>query len=81
MGDVKLSFSLGMYLGWLSWGELFLGGFLAFLLGAVISVTLVAVRRRGGKDFVPFGPFLAAGTVIAVLWGEPVLRWYWGTTL
>ena len=81
MGDVKLSFSLGMYLGWVSWGELFLGGFLAFLLGAVISVTLMAVRRRGGKDFVPFGPFLAAGTVIAVLWGEPVLRWYWGTTL
>jgi leader peptidase (prepilin peptidase) / N-methyltransferase len=53
MGDVKLSFSLGLYLGWLGWGELFLGGFLSFLLGAVISVTLVAVRRRGGKDFVP----------------------------
>jgi leader peptidase (prepilin peptidase)/N-methyltransferase len=81
MGDVKLSFSLGLYLGWLGWGELLLGGFLSFLLGAVISVTLVLVRRRGGKDFVPFGPFLAAGTVIAILWAEPVLRWYWGTSL
>jgi leader peptidase (prepilin peptidase) / N-methyltransferase len=78
MGDVKLSFVLGIHLGWLGWGEVFLGAFLSFLLGAVISLALVAVRRRGGKDFVPFGPFLALGTVLAVLWGEPMLRWYWG---
>jgi leader peptidase (prepilin peptidase)/N-methyltransferase len=79
MGDVKLSFVLGIHLGWLGWGEVFFGAFLSFLLGAVISLALVAVRRRGGKDFVPFGPFLALGTVLAVLWGEPLLRWYWGT--
>jgi leader peptidase (prepilin peptidase)/N-methyltransferase len=91
MGDVKLSFALGLYLGWLGWGELVLGGFLSFLLGAVISLLLLAVRPKGEKTsnghapreghYVPFGPFLAAGTVIAVLWGEPVLRWYWGTSL
>jgi leader peptidase (prepilin peptidase) / N-methyltransferase len=78
MGDVKLSFSLGLYLGWLGWGEVFLGGFLSFLLGAVIGLGLMAVRLRGRKDAVPFGPFLAAGTIITVLWGEPVIRWYWG---
>ena len=79
MGDVKLSVSLGMYLGWLGWGEVFLGMFLAFLLGALVGVLLIAVKLRGRKDFVPFGPFLALGTVITVLWGEPILRWYIGS--
>jgi leader peptidase (prepilin peptidase)/N-methyltransferase len=79
MGDVKLGFVLGLYLGWLGWGEVMLGLFLAFLLGAVIGLALIALKLRGRKDFVPFGPFLAAGTVLAVLWGDPILRWYSGT--
>lgn len=78
MGDVKMSFPLGLYLGFLGWGELVLGFFSAFLLGALVGVALIALKRRGRKDAVPFGPFLAAGTVIAALWGEPILRWYTG---
>jgi leader peptidase (prepilin peptidase)/N-methyltransferase len=74
-GDVKLSFVLGLALGWLGWGELVLGLFLAFLYGAVVGVVLMLLRRRGRKDQVPFGPFLAAGTLTVVLWGDAVLRW------
>src|SRR5919106_5529644 len=44
MGDVKLSFPLGLYLGWLGWGQVFLAGFLAFLLGAVVGVGLIATK-------------------------------------
>ena len=76
MGDVKLAFSLGLYLGWLGWGQVFLGGFLAFLLGAVVGVALIAVKIKSRKDFVPFGPFLALGTMLTILWGDPILRWY-----
>jgi leader peptidase (prepilin peptidase)/N-methyltransferase len=79
MGDVKLSFSLGLYLGWLGWGQVFLGGFLAFLLGALVGVGLIATGVKGRKDFVPFGPFLASGTLIVILWGAPILRWYTGS--
>jgi len=75
-GDVKLAFVLGLALGWLGWGELLLGLFLGFLYGAVVGVTLMALRLRGRKDHVPFGPFLAAGTLTAVLWGDAILRWY-----
>jgi leader peptidase (prepilin peptidase) / N-methyltransferase len=78
MGDVKMSFPLGLYLGFLGWGPLVLGFFTAFLLGALVGVALIATKRRGRKDAVPFGPFLAAGTVIATLWGGPILRWYSG---
>jgi leader peptidase (prepilin peptidase)/N-methyltransferase len=60
----------------LGWGELVLGLFLAFLYGAVVGVVLMVLRRRGRKDQVPFGPFLAAGALTAVLWGEAILRWY-----
>jgi leader peptidase (prepilin peptidase)/N-methyltransferase len=75
-GDVKLALVLGLALGWLGWGELVLGLFLSFLYGAVVGVTLMALRLRGRKDHVPFGPFLAAGTLTAVLWGDAILRWY-----
>jgi leader peptidase (prepilin peptidase)/N-methyltransferase len=75
-GDVKLSFSLGVALGWLSWGTVFLGLFLGFLLGAVIGVALIATRVRSRRDHVPFGPFLAAGTVLAIAFGQPLLDLY-----
>ncbi len=78
MGDVKMSFVLGLYLGFLGWGELVLGFFAAFVLGAVVGVALIALKLRGRKDAVPFGPFLAAGTVLAGLFGDPILRWYSG---
>lgn len=78
-GDVKLAFPLGLYLGWLGWGQVFLGGFLAFLLGAVVGVGLIATKIKTRKDVVPFGPFLALGAMLTILWGDPILRWYTGS--
>jgi leader peptidase (prepilin peptidase)/N-methyltransferase len=78
-GDVKLSFSLGVALGWISWGSVYLGLFLGFLLGAIVGIVLIATRVKGRRDHVPFGPFLAAGTVIAVLVGPVLLDLYRGT--
>jgi leader peptidase (prepilin peptidase)/N-methyltransferase len=75
-GDVKLSFTLGLFLGWLGWGYVFLGLFLGFLYGAVIGVALIALRLRTRKDHVPFGPFLAAGTMTAILVGQALLDAY-----
>jgi leader peptidase (prepilin peptidase)/N-methyltransferase len=75
-GDVKLAFVLGLALTWLGWGDLIVGFLLSFLYGAAISLTLVAMRARDRRDHVPFGPFLAAGTLTAVVWGDAILRWY-----
>jgi leader peptidase (prepilin peptidase)/N-methyltransferase len=72
-GDVRLSFVLGLALGWLSWGHVYLGLFLGFLLGAVIGSLLIALRLRSRKDHVPFGPFLAAGALIAIYAGTQLL--------
>ncbi len=75
-GDVKLSFILGLYLGWLGAGETVLGLFLGFVYGAVIGLALLATKVRSRKDHIPFGPFLAAGALTAVLVGDVILNWY-----
>ena len=75
-GDVRLSFVLGMALGWLSWGHVYLGLFLGFLLGAVIGTLLIALKLASRKDHVPFGPFLVAGALLAIAAGQPLLDLY-----
>jgi leader peptidase (prepilin peptidase)/N-methyltransferase len=75
-GDVKLAFVLGLFLGYLGWGEVVLGLFLGFLYGAVIGIALIITGIRSRKDHVPFGPFLAAGTITAILVGEAILEWW-----
>ncbi len=77
-GDVRLSFVLGLFLGWLGGMQVFGGLFLGFLLGAVIGIVLIAVGSRGRKQHIPFGPFLAAGTMIFVLFGDPIVDWWRG---
>jgi leader peptidase (prepilin peptidase)/N-methyltransferase len=79
-GDVKLAGVLGLYVGWLGWGEWAVALFLGFLLGAVFGIALMAVRRGGRKTAVPFGPFMLLGTLIAVLWGGRLADLYLATT-
>lgn len=69
-GDVRLSPLLGAYLGWLNPGLVAVGLFLGFLAGAVVGVALMAAGRAGRKTAVPFGPFLALGTIVAVFVGQ-----------
>lgn len=78
LGDVKLAASLGLLLGWIGWGHVVLGVFAAFVLGGVFSLALVVTRRGGRRTAIPFGPFMLAGALIAVVWGEALLDAYLG---
>jgi leader peptidase (prepilin peptidase)/N-methyltransferase len=69
-GDVRLSPLLGAYLGWLNPGFVAVGLFIGFLAGAVVGVAMMAAGRAGRKTAVPFGPFLALGTIVAVFVGQ-----------
>ncbi len=73
-GDVRLAFLLGLFLGWLGWGQVMLGMFAGFLFGAVIGAGLMATGLRGRKDALPFAPFLSAGTAVVIFAGGPLLR-------
>lgn len=71
MGDVKISFSLGMLLGY---PLIIYGLYLAFLTGAIVSIILVLWKKksfRGGT--VPFGPFLTASTLFTLFFGNSII--------
>lgn len=72
-GDVRLAPLLGAYLGWLNPGLVPVGLFFGFVLGAVIGVVLLASGKAGRKTALPFGPFLALGTVLAVFVGQDAI--------
>ena len=72
-GDVKLAGVMGLYLGL---KPVVLAIFLGFVLGAVVGIALVLSKRKERRSMLPFGPFLAVGTFIVMIWGEAILRWY-----
>jgi len=74
LGDVKMMFGVGALLGWqLTLLSIFLGAF----SGAIIGVFLIA--RQKEKDMqtqIPFGIFLGIGSIISLLFGEQLVKWY-----
>ncbi len=73
LGDVKLSFLMGLFLGF---PNILIALFFAFLIGAIIGVGLILAKRKTLKSEVPFGPFLVTGTFIALFWGPTIIDWY-----
>lgn len=80
-GDVKLAGVLGLYLGWLGWAEVITGGFLGFLFGGVVGVGLMMLRKAGRKSQIPFGPFMLAGALGAILAGGALADLYLDSVL
>jgi leader peptidase (prepilin peptidase) / N-methyltransferase len=76
-GDVKLALVLGTFLGYVGApGVVLVGMFLSFLLGSVMGLVLMKVTGGGRKTQIPFGPSLAAGTVLGVFVGPWLLHAY-----
>lgn len=72
-GDVKLTALLGLYLGP---APVLLTLLLAFVIGAAAGILLMALKLKGRKDMLPFGPFLALGAFFTMLWGPAIILWY-----
>ncbi|MBC7679351.1 MAG: prepilin peptidase [Pseudorhodobacter sp.] len=79
-GDVKLAGVLGLYTGWLGWGAWAVGLFSGFFLGGVFGIALILVKKGGRKTAVPFGPFMLAGVLLAVLVGQDLADAYLNAT-
>jgi leader peptidase (prepilin peptidase) / N-methyltransferase len=76
LGDVKLAPTLGLALGWLSWGTLVVGVFAAFLLGGLAGLGGMLALGLSRKSLLPFGPWLVTGALLGVLAGAEVAGWY-----
>ena len=76
LGDVKMMFMVGAYLGWrLTILTIFIG----VLTGSVIGIALMARQgQRNMQMLLPFGVFLGLGAVAALLFGTPLVAWYAG---
>jgi leader peptidase (prepilin peptidase)/N-methyltransferase len=73
MGDVKLFFLFGAVIGF---PHILVALFLSSLLGSIIGLFLLLLKVVHRKQGIPFGPFLAAGTMIAYAYGDQILAWY-----
>ena len=76
LGDVKMMFMVGAYLGWrLTILTIFVG----VLTGSIIGILLMAKQgQRNMQMLLPFGVFLGLGAVAALLFGAPLVEWYAG---
>lgn len=72
-GDIKFAAALGL---WLGWQYTLMTLLLAFILGGVFGVIILALKIRGRKDVIPFGPFIAIGAWISLLYGVDLLKIY-----
>ncbi len=65
---------IGAFLGW---QKILVTIFVGTLSGSLVGLTLLLLKRKGRKDPIPFGPFLALGAVVSLFFGEGVIAWYW----
>ena len=74
LGDVKMMFMVGAYLGWrLTILTIFLG----VLTGSIAGVGLMAKRKERDMQMqLPFGIFLGIGSILALLLGSRIIEWY-----
>lgn len=72
-GDVEICFISGLFLG-LKLSIVML--IASFIIGAIISLMLIWSKKKTRKDYIPFGPFIASGTLFALVFGDKLLLWY-----
>jgi leader peptidase (prepilin peptidase)/N-methyltransferase len=75
MGDVKLAGVIGVAFGAIGLGSVGVAAASAIVFGGLGGLLALALGR-GRKSAIPFGPYLAAGAVVAAFWGPQLAHWY-----
>jgi leader peptidase (prepilin peptidase) / N-methyltransferase len=77
-GDIKFLAMVGAFLGW---QQAILTLMVASVAGALVGIALLATQVLQKGQYIPFGPYLSLGGVIAVLWGSELWHWYFNGLL
>jgi prepilin signal peptidase PulO-like enzyme (type II secretory pathway) len=72
-GDIKLMALVGAVEGYKG---VLLSTLVGSFLGSLVGLYLMLFRGRGRKTKIPFGPFLALGALVGLLWGQELLQLY-----
>ncbi len=70
-GDVKLAVFMGLFLGW---PKILVAIYIAFIIGALVGVVGMILKKINKKSKIAFGPFLIFGTIIAWIWGDQIIN-------
>ncbi|SJZ86260.1 prepilin peptidase [Selenihalanaerobacter shriftii] len=73
IGDVKFVAMIGTYLGT---SYTLMGVFIGSFVGSILGISLIGLGIKGRKDSIPFGPLIAMGTILMMLWGHKIIAWY-----
>lgn len=66
-GDLKLLAMMGAFLGW---RNVFFTIFMSSLVGSVIGIAMILLKRKGRWEYIPYGPYLALAGIISIFWGD-----------
>ena len=72
-GDIKMVAMLGAFLGW---QKVFLTIFMGSLIGSIVGITMILLKKQGRKTKIPFGPYLALGALQAIFFGNAIIDLY-----
>ena len=72
-GDVKLALFMGLFLGF---PNILTALFLSFVIGSVVGIIAILLKKKKVKSEIPFAPFLITGTVLSFFYGSNILNWY-----
>ena len=75
-GDVRLAGLIGLALGWLGAWYAVIAFLLSNLAGALTGIVLMSAGKANRRTALPYGVFLAIGSVLAILVGSPIIHWY-----
>jgi leader peptidase (prepilin peptidase)/N-methyltransferase len=75
MGDAKLVALIGLVSGF---PLVILSMLIGVVLGGIVAVILLATKKKGRKDVIAYGTFLAVGPIIALIFAPDILNWYLG---
>lgn len=73
LGDAKFAIFMGAFFGF---PKIVCALFLAFAMGAIMGIGLIILKKKKLGSEIPFGPFLVAGTIISMFFGEQAIGWY-----
>lgn len=73
-GDIEIATVCGLFLGIKG---ILLGLFLAIILGGIVGIIILALKLKKAKEKIAFGPCIAIGSLISMLWGVEILKLYW----
>ncbi|AWI07026.1 prepilin peptidase [Clostridium drakei] len=72
-GDVEICFYLGLFLGI---KLTVISICFSFIFGSIISTLLILLKKKGRKDYIAFGPFIALASIFTIFLGNKILMWY-----